>query len=136
MLLCQFLADSNIERLLLSLLRIAQMDSGPDSATWVCSGLEALFPTKVGRAQRQLNSALGKLLGVAEEQKEMLRSYLKAIYDLRNSFAHGNLPITHPFSNERIEDRVELEFDRYVDAHQDGVRLLLACAQHLVLEQT
>ena len=66
----------------------------------------------------------------------MLKSYLRAIYDLRKAFVHGNLPITHPYSNERIEERVELEFDRYVDAHQDGVRLLLACAQQLVLKDT
>ena len=126
-------ADSDIERLLLSLLRIAQMDSGPDSAVWICSGLEALFPTSFGKTQRQLNMAIGELLGVNEERKEDLQTYLSAIYSVRNEFAHGNLPITHPYSNERIEERVEHEFDRYVDAHQDGVRVLLACVQKLVL---
>lgn len=127
-------ADSEIERLLLSLLRIAQMDSSPDSAIWICSALEAIFPTNFGNAQSQLNAAIGNLLKATDEQKKKLKSYLRAIYSLRNAFAHGNLPVTHPYSNERIDQRVETEFDRYVDAHLDGVRLLLACVQQLVLK--
>lgn len=130
------IADSDIERLLLSLLRIAQMDSSPDSAVWICAGLEALFPTSFGKTQPQLNSAISELLGANDKQKEKLKAYLRAIYSLRNAFAHGNLPITHPYSNERIEERVEREFDRYVDAHLDGVRLLLACVQRLVMRDS
>ncbi len=130
------IADSDIERLLLSLLRIAQMDSSPDSAVWICAGLEALFPTSFGKAQAQLNSAISELLGANNKQKEKLKDYPKAIYSLRNAFAHGNLPITHPYSNERIEEGIEREFDRYVDAHLDGVRLLLACVQRLVMRDS
>lgn len=127
-------ADSEIERLLLSLLRIAQMDSSPDSAIWICSGLEALFPTNFGRTQPQLNAAIGDLLEVTGEEKTKLKSHLRAIYSLRNDFAHGNLPVTHPYSNEKIDERVDIEFGRYVNAHLDGVRLLLACVQQLVLK--
>ena len=127
------IADSDIERLLLSLLRIAQMDSSPDSSVWICSGLEALFPTSFGKTQPQLVSAISDLLGANEKQKEILKTRLRAIYDLRNAFAHGKLPITHPYSNERVEERVAHEFDRYVDVHLDGIRLLLACVQRLVV---
>ena len=128
-------ADSEIERLLLSLLRIAQMDSSPESVIWVCSGLEALFPTDVGKAQPQLNAVIGNLLKATDEQKKTLKECLHEIYELRNAFAHGNLPVTHPYSNEIIDERVDDQFGRYVDSHLDGVRLLLACVQQLVLEQ-
>lgn len=128
------IANSNTERLMLSMLRVAQMDSSPDSAIWICSGLEALFPTSFGKTQSQLNSSIGDLLSVTSEQQGLLKSYLSAVYSLRNAFAHGKLPIAHPFSNESIDERVEDEFDQYVNAHLHGVRLLLACVQQLALK--
>ena len=127
-------ADSDIERLLLSLLRIAQLDSSPDSVIWICSGLEALFPTSVGKAQPQLIAAIGNLLKASADQEKTLRNCLREIYRLRNAFAHGNLPVIHPYSNERIDGRVDNEYGRYVAVHLDGVRLLLACVQQMVLK--
>lgn len=124
-------ARSRRERVAVSLLQLAGMECSPQSAIWIWYSLETLFSTAPGSVFNQVRDQLCRVMGANHSQATMLENSLRPLYRLRSEFTHGKLPIIHPHSVDPIGEEWGGEMDRYADAHNAGIRALLACAQAL-----
>jgi hypothetical protein len=126
-------AQTRLEQVLFCLLHVGlAFGSGPDTLMWLAHAIEAIYggpspPLSV------LRERIATLLDVSEIHQRSLTRCLRHFYDIRNSYAHGGLPIVHPFYDDALDARIDTEMDKVLDAEETGLRVLIATLQKFVL---
>ena len=105
---CRQIANNRTERALFALLHVCKNDRyDPPTLLWLSHALEALFDTPVTLIGTFLQKRIIDFLEVPVAKQKQVKRQCRDFYDLRSSFAHGDLAIAHPFENEILDPSVQ-----------------------------
>jgi hypothetical protein len=100
------------EKTVFALLHMAQGDVSVNTVVWMFYALEAILSTRPGENFRMIVTRLSQLLSLSEKEKKHISRELRKAYDLRSSFVHGGMNVTHPLHNDTLDPAV---YDNYSD---------------------
>lgn len=124
--------ESPVEQALFALLHVCRSTGRPEDIVWLFYGFESLFQTRVGENFTALLDRIALVLDAGLDERKVLKTKLRALYDYRSSFVHGGLQVIHPAQYDAVDPRIQETYGRTVDLSVFGTRLLLACLQRYV----
>ncbi len=99
------IAASRMERSLFALLHLCHLDGAePSDLVWLAHILEALYDTPKETITKSLQDRVCAVLSIPEEKKKPIRKQLRDFYDARSKFVHGEFAVTHPLSNDFLDE--------------------------------
>ena len=123
---------NKMEKALFSLWHLSETMDNPAAIIWIFYGLETFFDTKPGENRRTLIERIDLLLQPNDQERKLLQTKMKALYDLRSSFVHGGMEVVHPMHDESVDDAVNVKWRKISQACEFGFRLLLCSIQQTI----
>lgn len=127
------ISESNLEKAIFSMLRVAELDADIVSVVWLFHALESLFDTKVGENFAQLIKRISKLLNLSSAESKKLKRNMRKLYDKRSAIIHGGYEVAHPLSGYVNDERVDKSFVDAMDLVEYGFSIIFTCIQRMVV---
>lgn len=127
------LPQSPMEKALFALLHISKLDITPMIVIWLFYAFESLLQTKAGENFASLVQRIISLLELDQGQSKTLRGKFRSLYNIRSAIVHGGFEVIHPMHDERLDKRVDENYERINDATGYGLTVLIAAVQSTIL---
>jgi hypothetical protein len=128
----QQLPQNPAEKALFALLHISRLDMDPMIVVWIFYALESLFQTRAGENFSSLVQRMISLLDLDGHQSKLLREKMRSLYSIRSGIVHGGFEVSHPMHDGFLDERVEPNYRRVMDATEYGLTVLLAALQSTI----
>lgn len=124
------IAKTRMERALFAILHLSKSDGyQPDGLIWLAHAIESLFDTPAAMITKILQDRVCAVLQAPPEQLKAICKQLRQFYDVRSSFVHGGLEISHPLNNDILDKEVQKYWEILMDAVAFAAKVLVAAVQ-------